>query len=165
MMPPAAICGSPVTAATSPISDSTPWSRPGSSSFTNVPRCAPASYPCTQSASTPAAAAISASAGVVTVTTTALPPSCRALITPAAGQPKVKLVTAGGSASRAAIFPSKLSSSQLASPRAGPSESRYLASLPPSGYGAPGTKTLTPNGSAVAARTSLISAVIAAGVL
>ncbi len=36
---------------------------------------------------------------------------------------------------------------------------------PASGYGVPGTKTLTPNGSAVAARTAAISAVIAAGVL
>ena len=99
------------------------------------------------------------------MTTTALPASCMALIAPAAGQPKVKLVTAGGSGSRAAILPSKPSSSQLASPRAEPSESRYLASLPASGYGVPGTKTLTPNGSAVAARTALISAVIAAGVL
>ena len=87
----------------------------------------------------PAAAAVSASAAVVTVTTTALPASCKARSPRRRGSRK-KLVTAGGSASRAAILPSKPSSSQLASPRAGPSESRYLASLPASGYGVPGTR-------------------------
>ena len=97
--------------------------------------------------------------------TTALPASWSALITSAAGQPKVKLMTAGGSVSRAAILPSKPSSSQLASPRPGPSESRYLASAAASGYGLPGTKTLTPKGACVAARTAVTSAAIASGVL
>jgi hypothetical protein len=99
------------------------------------------------------------------VITTALPASWSARITPGGGQPKVKLVTAGGSVSRAATLPSNPSSSQLASPSPGPSESRYPASVRRSGYGAPGTKTLTPKGSAVAARTAAISAAIASGVL
>ena len=98
---------------------------------------------------------------------TMLPASCRAPTTLAGGQPKVKLVTAGGSASSAATLPSNPSSSQLPSP-SGPaerSELRYRSSAPGFVYAVPGTKTFTPKGSDVAARTAAISAAIAAGVL
>jgi hypothetical protein len=62
---------------------------------------------------------------------------------------------------------SKLSSSQVASPRpaAVPSEPRYLASAAASEHGVPGTNTFTPKGCDVAARTAAISAAIAPGVL
>ena len=82
----------------------------------NVPRCAPASGPWTHSPSAPRAAAAAASSGVVTVTHTWLPAARSAAMTPCCGQPKVKLTTAGGSASRAASFASQSSSSQSGAP-------------------------------------------------
>ena len=76
----------------------------------------------------------------------------------------MNLVTAGGSASSAVTLPSKPSSSQLASPAAA-RVLRYRVSAPVSAQAAPGTKTFTPKGCEVAARTAEISAVIASGVL
>jgi len=69
---------------------------------------------------------MAASPGLVTVIATTAPAPRSAPINPAGGQPKVKLTTGGGSASKAATLPSKLSSSQVASPRsaAGPTEPR-----------------------------------------
>ena len=172
MMPPAAISGRSVTAATWPIRGIRRCPSPVALSLANVPRWPPASEPWTQIASAPAAAAITASLGSVTVTTTRQPASDRAAITPAGGQPKVKLTSAGGSASRIAIFSSRWSSSHVGSPRDAPTASAWAASEltypaidSASVDGMPGTNRFTPNRSGLAARTAAISAAMAAGVL
>jgi ABC-type microcin C transport system permease subunit YejB len=102
MIPPAAISGMLVTAATSASSrrSGTPGG-PASRSAEKVPRWAPASGPWTHNPSAPREAASAASSGVVTVTQTTLPAARSAAMTPGSGQPKVKLTTAGGRASRA----------------------------------------------------------------
>jgi hypothetical protein len=120
MIPPAATSGSRVAAATAP-SNRCSGTAGGAAAAENVPRCAPASGPCTHSPSAPRPAAITASSGAVTVAHTWLPAARSAPMTAASGQPKVKLTTAGGWASRTASFASHPSSSQSGAPGRAPS--------------------------------------------
>src|SRR5262249_22366513 len=112
----------------------------------------------------PAVTAAAASAGSVTVIHTLLPAARRSATIAGSGQPNVKLTIGTGQAIRSAIFACQSSSSQEASPTSVPSAaastamlSRYRATTCESA-GAPGTKTLTPNGSLVTAVRASISA-------
>jgi hypothetical protein len=106
------------------------------------------------------------------VLTTSVERSRNAATTCAGGQPKVKLTSAGGSASRLSILAAQSSSSQAGSPAAvrsaAASPSRvatYAATFAGSAVDSWGTKTFTPNGMSHAALTAAISAFIAAAVL
>ena len=90
-MPPAATIGRSTCARTSCRSASSPMS-PGAAS-SKLPRCAPASTPCTTRASAPARAAVRASAGVVTVTHVSAPASRSSASTSRGGQPKANETT------------------------------------------------------------------------
>lgn len=137
-----------------------------------VPRWAPASRPWEHRPSAPASAATRASSGCVTVTSTREPASRSDRTTSRGGQPNVKLTSGTGAVSRTSSFAAQSSSSHAGSPSAAPavaaswaSEPMYRAVSAGSAVGRPGTKTLTPNAPAAAARTALISAAIAAAVL
>lgn len=117
--PPAAINGTSTAADTLRSNGIRPvWSMP---SLVKVPRCAPASWPCTQSPSTPASTASRASAADVTVTNTSEPCRFTSATTSGAGQPKVKLTIGTCASDSSASLASQPSSPPVGSPSAKPS--------------------------------------------
>jgi len=152
--PPVATSGTSTTADTLRSNGSRPvWSIP---SFAKVPRWAPASWPCTQSPSAPAATACRASSADVTVTSTSEPCRLTPAITSGAGQPNVKLTTGTCSSASTASLASQSSSPPVGSPSAtpyfsasSPSRAAYAATAAESAAVVSGTNTLSPNGRSV----------------
>ena len=100
------------------------WSMP---SLVKVPRCAPASWPCTTSPSAPAATASRASSTEVTVTNTSDPSRFTSAMTSGAGQPKVKLTTGTCASDSNASLASQSSSPPVGSPSGKPSAASRAA--------------------------------------
>lgn len=124
--PPVATNGRSVTAFTLRSNGSSPvWSIPA---LTNVPRWAPASWPCTTSPSTPAVTASRASDADVTVTKTSLPWALSSATSSGAGQPKVKLTTGTLISASSASFSVQPSLPPVGSPSGTPYRSASTAS-------------------------------------
>ena len=102
LIPPAATNCTSGSASRTARTSSTVVMSSGSSPTVVVERCPPASALWTDSQSAPASTARRASATPATVTTTAVPTSCRARTMPGSGMPKVNETTATGSSSSAA---------------------------------------------------------------
>jgi len=96
-------------------------------SLVKVPRCAPASWPCTTSPSAPAATASRASSTEVTVTNTSDPSRFTSAMTSGAGQPKVKLTTGTCASDSNASLASQSSSPPVGSPSGKPSAASRAA--------------------------------------
>jgi hypothetical protein len=132
------------------------WSMPA---LSKLPRWAPASWPCTQSPSAPAATASRASAADVTVTNTSDPCPFTSAMTSADGQPNVKLTTGTCACANTASLASQSSSPPTGSPSGTPyrsasaaSTAAYPATAPASTVDLSGTNTLSPNGWSVSSR-------------
>jgi len=155
--PPVATSGTSTAAETLRSNGIRPvWSIP---SLAKVPRWAPASWPCTQSPSAPAATASRASSAEVTVTRTSEPCPLTSAITSRDGQPKVKLTTGTFASYSTSSLASQSSSPPTGSPSGTPyrsasarSRSAYSATAAASTPDRSGTNTLSPNGSAVSSR-------------
>lgn len=155
--PPVATSGTSTSADTLRSNGIRPvWSTP---SLVNVPRCAPASWPCTQSPSAPAATASRASAAEVTVTSTSEPCRFTSATTSGGGQPNVKLTTgtcaSDSNASLAAQSSSPPTGSSTGTPyrsASAVSRSAYAATADESTVDLSGTNTLRPNGFDVSSR-------------
>ena len=155
--PPVATSGTSTAADTLRSNGSRPvWSTP---SFAKLPRCAPASWPCTHSPSAPAATARRASSAEVTVTSTSEPCRLTSATTSLSGQPKVKLTTGTCSSASRASLSAHASSPPVGSPRSTPyrsasvrSRSAYARTASGSTSDVSGTNTLSPNGRSVSSR-------------
>lgn len=155
--PPAATSGTSVTADTLRSNGIRPvWSMP---SLTNVPRWAPASWPCTHNPSAPAATASLASSAEVTVTSTAEPCRLTSATTSAGGHPNVKLTTGTCVSCNTVSLASQSSSPPTGSPSGTPyrsasawSRAAYAATAEASTVDRSGTNTLSPNGRSVSSR-------------
>lgn len=125
--PPVATSGTSTAAETLRSSGMSPvWSMP---SFVKEPRWAPASWPCTHSASAPAATASRASSADVTVTSTVEPRRRSSAMTSDEGHPNVKLTTGTCVSDNSVSFASQSSSPPTGSPRATPYRSASARSL------------------------------------
>lgn len=155
--PPVAISGTSTAADTLRSNGIRPvWSMPA---LSKLPRWAPASWPCTQRPSAPAAAASRASSAEVTVTNTAEPCRFTSAMTAAGGQPNVKLTTGTRDSDSRSSFASQSSSPPIGSPSGTPYRSasaakraEYSATALGSTWVRSGTNTLSPNGRSVSSR-------------
>lgn len=159
--PPVATSGTSTAAETLRSNGIRPvWSIP---SFVKLPRCAPASWPCTQSPTAPAATASRASVADVTVTKTSDPCRRTSAMTSADGHPNVKLTTGTCASDSNASLASQSSSPPTGSPSGTPyrsasaaSRAAYAATASASTVDRSGTKTLSPNGRSVSSRVLAI---------
>ena len=159
--PPAATRGTSTAADTLRSNGIRPvWSMP---TLSKVPRWAPASWPCTQSASAPAATASRASSAEVTVTRTSEPWPLTSAMTSGGGQPNVKLTTGTCASYSRSSLAAQSSSPPVGSPSGAPSRSAsglirsaYLVTAPASTADRSGTNTLSPNGLSVSSRVFAI---------
>jgi hypothetical protein len=155
--PPVAISGTSTAADTLRSNGIRPvWSMPA---LSKLPRWAPASWPCTQSPSAPAATASRASSAEVTVTKTSEPCRLTSAMTSGAGQPNVKLTIGTRASDSSASFASQSSSPPTGSPSGTPYRSasaakraEYSATAFGSTWVRSGTNTLSPNGRSVSSR-------------
>ena len=166
--PPAATSGTSTAAETLRSNGISPvWS---TASLVKEPRWPPASWPCTHSASAPAATASRASATEVTVTSTYEPCRLTSAMTSGGGHPNVKLMIGTCASYSTVSLASQSSSPPVGSPSGTPcrsasarSRSAYAATAAGSTADRSGTNTLSPNGRSVSSRVLAIWSRTAAG--